>query len=55
VRPNNKVEIMAPKKLTNYVPPKGERDSAVIFIPTLAIVKGVDFTETCIERSKPVG
>jgi hypothetical protein len=36
VSPNNKVEIMATKKLTNYIPPKGERYSAVIFIPTLA-------------------
>jgi hypothetical protein len=36
VSPNNKVEIMATKKLTHYIPPEGERYSAVIFIPTLA-------------------
>jgi hypothetical protein len=39
VSPNNKVKIMAPKKLTNYIPPKGEGDSAVIFIPTLTTAK----------------
>ncbi len=45
---------MAPKKLTNYIPPKGEGDSAVIFIPTLAIEKK-EFFQARLETGKPVG
>jgi len=43
VSPNNKVKIVSTKKLTDYIPPKGERDSAVIFIPTLAATEKIDF------------
>jgi hypothetical protein len=53
VRPNNKVEIMAPKKLTNYVPPKGKGHSAVIFIPTLSTDKETEFIETGMETKNP--
>jgi hypothetical protein len=45
---------MATKKLTNYIPPEGERYSAVIFIPTLAKEKKKNsLRHVCSERRDP--